>query len=232
MNKINEQNRESLISWASTFMAHIVAYRFLNKVFYQLPDESFIDTLVAEDLFSEWPLPENEQTQIGLALMKSFTDKWSNDQLADLRRDYSRLFSGPDRLLAPPWESVYLSREHLLFEEETMAVRRFYNRFDVQAPNLNKEPDDHVALELAFMAHLCTLGLSAIDEGNIKTLETNLQAQRDFLSEHLLRWGPLFCQRVTERAETDYFCGVGHLALGSLHTIANALDVPIPEMPA
>ena len=232
MNKIDQQNQTASAEWAPTLLAHIVAYGFLNKVFYHPPAEVFINTLATEDLFSDWPLPANEQTQTGLKIIQSFIDTWSAKELDGVRRDYSRLFVGPDRLLAPPWESVYLSREHLLFEKETLAVRKFYNRFNVQAPNLNTEPDDHIALELAFMAHLCTLGLVALEQNDTAGLETSLQAQRDFMAQHLLRWGPQFCQRVITRAETDYFRGVGHLALGCLETTAADLGATTPETAA
>lgn len=222
----NTQTPAEISSLAAPLMSHLLAYGFLNKVFYLSPEEPFIQALADDKLFDEWPLSaDNEQTQIGLQLLQTFLDSWHSTQLADLQRDYARLFIGPDRLLAPPWESVYLSREHLLFEEQTLAVRNFYGRFNLQAPNLNSEPDDHIGLELAFMAHLCTLGLTAVAQNDVAAVETSLQALRDFLAQHLLRWAPQFCQKVIEQAQTDYFRGVGYLTLGCLQTAAARLEM-------
>lgn len=223
MNKINEEQEALLTEWHPTLMSHMIAYGFFNKVYYNPPEKVFISQLVTEGLFHEWPLLMNKDTEVGLKLMHAFAEQWTDAMLPTLIRDYNNLFVGPDRLLAPPWESVYLSRDHLLFEEETMAVRRFYNRFNLQAPNLNTEPDDHIGLEMAFMANLCTVGIMAIDNEDADALEKSLQAQREFLSNHLLCWGPQFCQKVIDGAETTYFKGAGHLALGCLNTTAVTL---------
>lgn len=219
--------------WAESLTAFALAFGFLHKAFYEEPDEPFIAALVAENLFAEWPVDSDDaETKTGLALLQAFAADWQDDQLSALRRDFARLFVGPDRLLAPPWESVYLSREHLLFEEQTLAVRQFYGRFNLQAPNLNVEPDDHIALEMAFMAHLCTLGLTAVSHNDIPALNHTLQAQHDFLDEHLLRWAPEFCEKVIERADTAYYRGAAHLILGTLHTAKRLLDMALPEVEA
>src|SRR4029078_9944686 len=90
--------------------------------------------------------------------------------------------------LACPYESVYLSDEHLTFEQQTLEVRAFYNRFGVQAPSLGKEPYDHIGLELSFIAHLCVLGLDAIDASDEDAQNAMIASVGDFLEQHLLRW--------------------------------------------
>ena len=59
-----------------------------------------------------------------------------------------RAFSSSAKVLTPP-ESVYFSEERLVFQEETLQVREWYRRFDLQSVKLH-EPDDHVGLELTF----------------------------------------------------------------------------------
>lgn len=218
--------------WETTLTAFQLAYAFLSKVFYNEPQADFIDTLVDGDLFSDWPLGGGEQaTAFGLTLLQGFRDAWSHDALPDLRWDYTRLFVGPGPILAPPWESVYRSRERLLFEPTTLDVRRAYARFGLQAPRLNQEPDDHLGLELAFMLHLCGLGVQAAQAQDNVALDTALAAQRDFLSQHLLQWAPECLTRVTEHAHSDYYRGVAHLALGTLARAAVLLGAePRPEV--
>ena len=108
-----------------------------------------------------------------------------------LRSEYTRLFLGPEKLPAPPWESVYVTGEPLLFQESTLAVREAYRRSGYACVGYPREADDHVAIELDFMATLAS-----------KTCETMgddrdvLAAQLTFLEEHLLVWLDSFSERL------------------------------------
>ena len=218
--------------WTEILTAEALAYTFINRAFYEKPTDEFINTLVSEKLFAQWPLPpDDEFTSAGLNILQTFSANWQAGKLNDLKKDYQQLFIGPARLPAPPWESVYLSDDRLVFEKQTTAVRQFYARYGLQAANLYKEPDDHFGLEMAFMAHLCTLGLEAIRQGEVETAQTHLNAQRDFLEEHLLLWAPDFLNRVITHAQTDYYRGVAYLALGCLAQAAHRQDLEVDLTP-
>ncbi len=60
-------------------------------------------------------------------------------------------------------------------------------------------------------------------------LKNLLQAQRDFLSEHLLRWGPAWAKLVKKHAETDFYRGLAHLTNGALLAAAELLKVEMPK---
>ena len=214
-----------------TLTAETLVFGYLNKVFYEKPVAEFLDTQKSEVLFDHWPLDAgDEYTTNGLQIMREFTAAWTHDQLDSLIRDYRRLFIGPGHLPAPPWESVYLSIDGLIYEEQTMAVRKFYARYDLQSPKKHKEPDDHFGLELAFLAHLCTVGLESIRAGDSAALASSLDDQRDFLKEHLLLWATLFLDNVIEHAQTGYYRGAAHLAKGAINHAADFLGLDIdPE---
>jgi TorA maturation chaperone TorD len=57
-----------------------------------------------------------------------------------------------------------------------------------------------------------------------------LAAQRQFMSEHLLRWGPSFCDLVEKHAKTDFYRGLARLTLGALRASAAWLEVEIPAV--
>ena len=164
----------------------------------------------------------------GLTLLRAFLSGWDESLLPGLVQDYHRLFIGLGDVLAPPWESVYLGADHLLFEAPTLAVRQFYARFGLQAPRLNNEPDDHLGLELGFVVHLCALALRVAEEDDTAALDRHLQALREFLRDHLLRWAPDCFARTLEHARTDYYRGVATLARGTLTEIAGTLGLKIP----
>ena len=86
-------------------------------------------------------------------------------------------------VVAPPWESVYFSPDRLVFQQETFQVRAWYTRFGLQSANHNKEPDDHISVELEFVAHLAELGLRALQACDRERFHETPEAQSGFLAE-------------------------------------------------
>lgn len=208
-------------------VAQHLGFSFLSKALYEPPTTDFIQPLVDDALFDTWPVEnDNEDIQTGLATLRDFCVKWQPEYISELKRDYTRLFLGPDRLVAPPWESVYRSDEHLMFERQTLEVRAAYQRYGMPIPNLNIEPDDHIGLELRFVAYLYALALGAIESGEPEQLDDTFDALRRFFTDHLTQWAPACLERVYNGAQTDYYRGVARLALGSLQVASTALHVP------
>lgn len=140
-----------------------------------------------------------------------------------LHWDYTRLFVGPLELPAPPWESVYRNKDRLLFQEETLRVRRFYLKYFLLPVEYGQEADDHLGLELDFMSHLNELTLKAIDQREFAELIKLLTDQQLFLAEHLLQWAPELADKVITHAQTDYFRGMAKLLKGFLILDGEAL---------
>jgi TorA maturation chaperone TorD len=207
-------------------IAHELAYSFLSRAFYESPSKELIDTLAADELFDAWPLETSHtEAETGLALLRNFCATWRSEDLGALEHDYLQLFVGPGHLQAAPWESVYRSPDHLLFSPDTLAVRHEFQRFGMPIPNLGSEPDDHLGLELRFIAHLSELGLTAIDHDRPDVLDVAITEIRSFLSDHLLQWAPECLNLVIEKAESDYYRGCAHLALGCLAHTNQAMEL-------
>jgi TorA maturation chaperone TorD len=219
-------------NWQTILAACQPAYGFLAKAFYEEPESTFVGFLFDENLFADWPLGSTARfSQTGLDLLGDFGKGWEESKLTDLTWDYRRLFVGPDRLKAYPWESVYLGKDHILFDEQTIAVRQLYWQAGLQVSRQRREPEDHIGLELAFMTHLCSQALGAIERSDHAALADHLNTQRDFLRDHLLCWTPAFAQAVIQHADTDYYRGVAYLLLGTLDTAARlfGLELEIKE---
>ena len=58
---------------------------------------------------------------------------------------------------APPWESVYVREDKLLFQETTLKVRKKYRKYAFTANELHIEAENYIGLELDFMYHLNNL---------------------------------------------------------------------------
>lgn len=104
---------------------------------------------------------------------------------------FNRLFVGPMALQAPPFASVWLEPEPLLMGQSTLDARHVYQMLGLEAPHLNKMPDDHLSLELDALAAMET----ALEQGASNDLR---ELRRFFLERHVLRWMPRLCARVLE----------------------------------
>lgn len=190
------------------------AYLLLARLYAAAPDQALLDALAAPGQLDAWPMERDANTAEGLRLLAAHFA--SPATLEELELDHQWLFIGPGMPKAVPCESVYRSTEQLLFEEATFAVRAAYRAFGLEAPRLNQEPDDHISLELSFLAHLCQLGLDAIERDDAFTLDRCLAAEQAFLADHVLQWVPEMLQRMREGAETDFHRGVAALTSGVL----------------
>lgn len=136
--------------------------------------------------------------QVALALQ----DK--PEQILDkLNSEYTYLFIGPNALPAPPWESVYLSKEKALFQESTLKVRQAYLKYKFLPANYPREADDHLALELDFMAHLSQMAQEYIENGQIEKMKEVLADQKAFLNDHMLLWIDDFAKDI-QKSKTHY----------------------------
>ena len=221
------------IEWIEVLTGEMLVFGLLGKVFYDYPEKAWLQSLIESDVFSEVPFA-GDQPDVVAAL--GDLQAWTNENRAGisdeafeaLRIDYTRLFIGPGTVLTPPWESVYFSEERLTFQESTLHVRDWYRRFGLEMIKLHNEPDDHIGLELEFLAHLAKLGVAESEGSSQPPLEL-LDAQRGFLTEHVLTWAPDWCRRVQVEARSKFYRGIALMTRGALGHTAELLQLKIPE---
>ena len=213
--------------FAAVFGAFQVCFNFLSRMYLDNPEEEFINTLIREDLLSDWPISyEDENTAAGLEKLGKFLKQWDPKRLQDLQQDYTRLFIGIGSTLAPPYESVYLGEKKVLFERQIPEVRRFYEKFRLQVNGHTRVPDDHIGYELYFIAYLCSAGFHSSeieDEAALKMIRSNL---KKFLREHLMKWIYPFIKKVTENAQSLYYQGAALLTLGAVENFEGFIETP------
>ena len=188
---------------AATFLSHALLRRDAAA--------SMLQELNTASLAGSWPL-EGDDHRTGAALLEAAVREPAAAE--DLTEDFDALFIGPGRMHACPYESVYRSLEGLTFEAETMQVRRFYADHGLQAPAFNREPDDHIGLEVAFVGQLCLAALNALEDHEPERAHQFVSSARLFVAQHLGVWGPDFCTRVIDNAHTAFYASIGHLVLG------------------
>ncbi len=147
-------------------------------------------------------------------VQKSLEDiKEINQQLLDeLAMDFAGIYLNHQYQVSP-CESVWFDDENLIFQEAMFAVREFYNKYALEAENWRVMPDDHLALQIQFIAHL-------LDHDETK--ETLLDLSR-FLDEHILRWIDRFAAKVNKRCSTQFYAGINILTAQYLEEVRDML---------
>lgn len=127
------------------------------------------------------------------------------EQVAD---DYARIFVGPAALPAPPWESVYRDKKRVLMTATTLSVREFYRAYGYEAHHRLHVPDDHLAIELDFLAALAQEALDACAVQDGEGAESAFEAGSAFLNAHLALWVADFAADLRERDGSPFYCAV------------------------
>lgn len=175
-------------------------YSFFGRLFAAEPDGDLLDLVEGDHLAEECSMLDAADRQVGKILCfrarGSVLDRETD--LEALVGEYTKLMIGPGKVPAPPWESIYVSREPLLFQESTLEVREAYAAAGFEAAGYPREADDHLATELNFMAALADRAVRAYESEDIEVYENALRAQSRFLKNHLLVWVGEFSDRMND----------------------------------
>lgn len=184
----------------------VFAYSLLSRFFLDEPNKDFLTLLTSNDLLANFPCPKGKGAQIVEFSLKD-PEVLTEHYIDNLKGVYNSLFLGPSKKMAAPYESVYRNPKKLVFQEETMAVRSFYQKHGVVPEKLQQEPDDHIALELKFMQILAENSYQQFKKNQLNKTKKLLQDQEKFLKEHLSQWAFDFCVQVRQNTNSDFFQG-------------------------
>ena len=137
--------------------------------------------------------------------------------------DYNRLFVGPGKLLAPPYESTYLNPAGLIMQQETLDVRKFYEKVGLQVLNKGFEPDDHLLLQLELICYLLSrCAKSLIQDGEV-SYESYHQLMGEFFEKHLQKWIFKHCDDIFENSNSNVCYGMSLILQGFMELEQNIL---------
>lgn len=186
--------------------------RVLGALFYFSPESKQASPLVTAlttttDWCKDWPLPQ-ESLQ---PLVETLKSGWE-EPLADA---WQRLFIGPWALPAPPWGSVWLDRDNVIFGDSTLALRQWMREKGITFERQQNEPEDHFGTLLMLAAWFS---------------ENNRYTERDqLLAWHLLPWSKQFLCAFIEKAQHPFYMVVAKLALLTLAHWQSELPIPVPS---
>ncbi len=171
------------------------AYQLLST-FYYPPDS---DTLLK--------LPPLQVTLGSLCppAQPAIANMQSEQNLESLQIDFSGLFVGPFKLLAPPYGSIYLEGKREVMGDSTLDTLKRYRAAGLELSGDVKEAPDHIAFELEFVYYLTFKMLQAVDGANTTDAINYLEQMKGFLTKHPGRWVGQFTEVVQQNADTNFY---------------------------
>jgi TorA maturation chaperone TorD len=192
-------------------------YRLLSSFFLKEASVELLETL------SSLPLPPmRSEKSIGNLIPPKGKEVKSFKEELDV--DFARIFLGLNSPGAFPYESVYRTKLGLLMQDPFDEVRDFYGKMGFKKNPGLKEPEDHIAIELTFMANLAHQAGMALKNDKKQEALTHLEQQREFLRQHLSPWVPSFCKDIQEVAWTEFFKSLASLLNAWISSDSEELD--------
>ena len=148
-------------------------YALFHKLFGAAPDAAVLEALLGgatADAVDEYAEDDETMRGFGRFLSDLAAAEGRATLLEAARDEHVRVLVGPGALPALPWEAPHRSGEPTVFQEGTLAVRAAYRARGVQPRKLQRVPDDHVALECAFMAREARFSLAQLIAGDVREL--------------------------------------------------------------
>ena len=143
----------------------------------------------------------------------------------ELAAEHSALLLGMSPMPVSPYESVHESELHIMMQEQRDEVLKAYRRAGFAKAESYHVPEDHISLELDFVAALANRAADNVklvldgaaeapaegEAGPLELAERDMNALFSFLEDHLFVWGPKFCSLMLERSKTGFYKGVSQM---------------------
>lgn len=129
----------------------------------------------------------------------------ARDSAEAVATEFARLFYGVGDATIPMAASCYANDLRLYCQQPFHDAKAFYARFGIARSEALGLPEDHVAIELAFMQELAHRAAP-------------VELEREFLERHLVPWIPRFCHEIADASRLE---SIRQLA-GTLATLVEA----------
>ncbi len=190
-----------------------VTARVLGALFYYSPESHetapLVQALLTDDWQAQWPLDAEALAPVA-AMFKTHSEE-------SLPQAWQRLFIGPYALPSPPWGSVSLDRESVLFGDSTLALRQWMRENGIQFEMQQNEPEDHFGSLLLLAAWLAE---------NDRHHECE-----QLLAWHLFPWSSRFLDVFIDHAGHPFYQALGQLARLTLAQWQAQLIIPVAVKP-
>jgi len=198
-----------------TAIARAVIYRFFSHCFSHPGGEllELFHSARLEEFLQSWRYLGLDGLE-SISRVHKWVARWPSRETAllELEKEYTRLFiTAYPRVIAPPYSSVYLDGQGLVWGRSTAEVARLYEAAGLGMSEDFHDIPDHIAAELEFASYLIVEEHKGEDNDDRPTRGL-ASIEKKFLAEHLFAWAPAFFSRVTECSVATFYRSVAGLA--------------------
>ncbi|OOH92113.1 DMSO reductase maturation protein DsmD [Pasteurellaceae bacterium 15-036681] len=185
-----QQVDNELYQWIST------TGRLLGTLFYYEPkderSQSVIEWFKQDDSLELWK---------GLDNLEHISTLIQQGIKQDLDSQFQDRFIGPNPFVAPPWGSVYLDPESVVFGNSLLTLREFLRKHQIQFVTKYEEPEDQFGVMLLLSAYIA---------------EQKPHLLNEFLSHHLFTWSSRYLELFLGQNGSPFYQAMGILAQTTL----------------
>lgn len=204
-------------------------YRILQNIMGNEPRAEMLVELSdgsAQEVFRVFAEGHGEYVRSTQALITRAQELASGgaEALDKIDSGFTRLFVGPDTPEATPWESYFLGGERTLFGKITLEVRHAYRQQRLLPAGYPNAADDHIAIELDFLARLAERAEASYVDGESSATVESLAASKKFLQEHTTKWVHLLASKIRESKYSDFYSEAVAVLVAFLDIELEAID--------
>ncbi|PFG45804.1 TorA maturation chaperone TorD [Vibrio sp. ES.051] len=133
-----------------------------------------------------------------------------------LEHDFSVLFEGMGFMPIPPWGSVYLDKEQVLFGASNTQYRLFLQQHGIALDSEQREPEDQFGLMLLAYAYL-------LEQGNANA------AAHELIGQHLMPWGKTYLEQLSDKAPNLFYQLLAKDVLGWLNFLLQKQSIHVSQ---
>ncbi|MEE0706105.1 MAG: molecular chaperone TorD family protein [Adlercreutzia sp.] len=207
-------------------------YRFLSHMVFKELDAATIEAVAAIEFPTE---TGNEHLDEGYRLVRRYFNFSASDRRTQLACEYARIFLAAGVYVksdktAIPYESVFTSPERIMMQASRDDVVRRFARDGFKVNPALHEPEDHLAFELEYLAHLNDRAAVLAEAGDAAGLRANFARQVDFIETHILNWLPALTTAARGFAKLAFYPGMLLVAQGTAETCRETLTELADEL--
>lgn len=188
--------------------ARSTIYQLLSSLFAKEIDHKTLHELTstqAQAFWSQLAAEPSFKADVEV-LVAEFAKLNSDKALLELAADYCGLFLVGTKNSASPYASLYLTDtpvakgdEPLLFGEQHQQMTQFLKQSQLQVQSEFPEPADHLAVILAYVAHI--------------NMHCSNQQQLEFIRDNLANWLATFVAKVAKVDTGNFYIALAQLTL-------------------
>ncbi|PNH81426.1 TorD/DmsD family molecular chaperone [Vibrio diazotrophicus] len=187
----------------------IVVFQLLGQNLYCRPsneNKQIRDNLTQLPELLNWP-DENKIANLVQALPAL--------DIEELEYQFSVLFEGQGQMPCPPWGSVYLDKDNIVFGETTAQYRNFLRQNGLEIISESKEPEDQFGLMLLALSQLLEKG--------------EAQAGMELITEHLMPWGTRYLELLAKNEVSQYYAIIAQITQDLFDSLQHEFEYKAAE---